>query len=166
MTMKLTSLLSVLVFLFLIACSSGNSGDWKSYNLLKYDLPVIVMAPDSVVIKSDNLMFQKDVTIEGALEEGYGVQIFSTDASSMDAGKIKAQQLADIKQHRYFGEVLKEEEHGFIYTTQLDSANTYHGFKYVVVKGGNEFVFQQMSARKYDLEQVEQMYNAVKGPKK
>lgn len=111
-------------------------------------------------------MFQKDVTIEGLLEEGYGVQIYSAEASSTDAAKIKAQRLADTKQHRFFGELIQDDDHGFIYTTQIDSANVYHGFNWVVVKGGNEFIFQQLSARQYDLNQVEKMYAAVKGPRK
>ncbi len=55
----------------LVACSSnGTPGSWKEHNLLRYDLPISIMGPDSVIVISDNLLFAKDVTIEGALEKG------------------------------------------------------------------------------------------------
>lgn len=162
----------VLLFVFagivlLAACKSdGTPGAWKEHNLLRYDLPVSIMGPDSVNVTSNNLLFSKDVTIEGALEDGFGIQIFSSEASSQDPKKIKAEELAASKRHQYFSELIQDDEQGFIYTTKLDSANVYHGFKYIKVQGAREYIYQNLSGRKYNLNDVKKMYAAVQPQKK
>jgi len=91
----------------IVACNNGGTpGAWKEHNLLQYDLPVTIVGPDSIRVTSNNLMFSKDVTVEGVLEDGYGVQIFSSEASSQDAKKIKAEELAASKKHQYFNEII------------------------------------------------------------
>ena len=151
----------------LIACNGGGTpGAWKEHNLLRYDLPVSVMGPDSVNVNSNNLLFSKDVTIEGVLEEGYGIQIYSSEASSQDPKKIKAEELGASKKHQYFSELIQDDEQGFIYTTKLDSANIYHRFKYIKVQGAKEYIYQDLSGRKYDLDDVKKMYAAVQPKKK
>ncbi len=145
----------------LVACSSnGTPGSWKEHNLLRYDLPISIMGPDSVIVISDNLLFAKDVTIEGALEKGFGVQIFSSEASSQDPKKIKAEELGASKQHKYFDELIQDDETGFIYSTKIDSAHIYHGFKYVKVQGAREYIYQNLGGRQFSLEEVHKMYSA------
>jgi len=164
--MKKTIWIAFVVTVILAGCtSSGAPGSWKEHNLLQYDLPVRIMGPDSVKVTASNLLFQKDVTIEGVLEDGYGVQVFSSSTSSQDATKIKAEELAATKEHRFFKELIQDDAQGFIYSTEIDSANTYHQFKYVKVQGANEYLFQSLSGRKYDLDDVKKMYEAVQ-PKK
>lgn len=158
----------VIIGAVILAGCSGDStpGSWKEHNLLKYDLPVRIMGPDSVRVTSDNLLFQKDVTIEGVLEDGFGVQIFSSSATSQDATKLKADELAATKEHRYFKELIQDDEQGFIYSTEIDSANVYHQFKYLKVQGSQEYLFQSLSGRKYDLNDVKKMYKAVQPKQK
>ncbi|MBT8219892.1 MAG: hypothetical protein KJP00_08705 [Bacteroidia bacterium] len=164
--MKCKSVYVVGIVMFMVGCSAGNNGDWKAHNLLRYDLPISIMAPDSVIVTSDNLLFTKDVTVKGALEEGYNVQIFSSEASTLDPKVIKTQQLADVKTNPYFKELIKDEDQGFIYRTEIDSVNINYGFKWIKVQGDNEFVFQNGIGRFFTLEEVEKMYDACKGPKK
>lgn len=166
MNMNGRSILVVGITLLLICCSKGNNGEWRSHNLLKYDLPISVMAPDSVIITADNLMFTKDVTIKGAFDESYSVQIFSSEASTLDPKAIKNQQLLDVKTNPYFKEVIQDEDQGFIYRTEIDSLNINYGFKWIKVQGDNEFIFQNGIGRFFTLEEVEKMYEACKGPQK
>ena len=165
--MKKTLLITVVVMVSMIACSSnGTQGAWKEHNLLRYDLPVSIMGPDSINVTSNNLLFSKDVTIEGALEDGFGIQIYSSEASSQDPKKIKAEELAAVKRHQYFSELIQDDEQGFIYSTKLDSANVYHAFSYIKVQGAREYIYQNLSGRKYDLDDVRKMYAAVQPKKK
>jgi len=165
--MKRIIFIGILGVGILFGCNSeGTPGAWKEHNLLRYDLPVRVMGPDSVKVTSNNLLFSKDVTIEGALEDGYGIQIFSSEASSQDPKKIKAEELAASKKHQFFDELIQDDDQGFIFSTKLDSANVYHGFKYIKVQGAKEYIYQNLSGRKYDLDDVKKMYKAVQPKKK
>ena len=164
--MKCKSVFVVGVVWLMMGCSGGDNGDWRSHNLLRYDLPISIIGPDSVIVTSDNLLFAKDVTIKGAFDEGFSVQIFSSEANTLDPKAIKEQQLADVKTNPYFKEVIKDEEQGFIYRTEIDSLNINYGFKWVKVQGDNEFIFQNGIGRFFTLEEVEKMYDACKGPKK
>lgn len=165
--MKKILLFALVGIVSVVACNSdGMPGAWKEHNLLRYDLPVSVMGPDSVKVTSNNLLFSKDVTIEGALEKGYGIQIYSSEARSQDPKKIKAEELGASKSHQYFSELLQDDEQGFIYTTKLDSANVYHAFRYIKVQGDKEYVYQNLSGRKYNLDEVKKMYAAVQPNKK
>jgi len=160
-------LILVLVFVsLLIACGDSAPGSWKEHNLLRYDLPISVMGPDSVTIEANNLLFDKDITIEGALDKSYGIQIFSSDARSQDVKKVKAEELADTKLHKFFDELIEDNEDGFIYSTRIDSSNIYHAFKYVKIQGDKEYIYQNLSGRQYSIDDVRKMYSAIQPKKK
>jgi len=165
--MKKTIWIACIGAMMLAGCAGDSAiGSWKEHNLLQYDLPIRIMGPDSVKVTSDNLLFQKDVTIESVLEDGYGIQIFSSEASSQDATKLKADELAATKQHKFFKELIQDDEQGFIYSTEIDSVNIYHQFKYIKVQGSKEYLFQSLSGRKYDLDEVKKMYKSVQPKQK
>jgi len=60
--MKRIIFIGILGVGILFGCNSeGTPGAWKEHNLLRYDLPVRVMGPDSVKVTSNNLLFSKGI---------------------------------------------------------------------------------------------------------
>ncbi|MCB0548914.1 MAG: hypothetical protein KDD19_15145 [Phaeodactylibacter sp.] len=158
--MKKTLLFS-LIALFFAACQSEPGGGLKETDLLSFGVPVTIMAPDSAVIKADDLGggLIRDITIRGA--DNYNVQVFATQAETSDIARLKAEQLADVKSIRYFEQIISEEEDGFIYKMAIDSSNTSYGFRYIVLQGDLEITFQTGLLGTFSQEEVERMYQAV-----
>jgi hypothetical protein len=155
----------ILILLGIIAglwsCQQEPADDWKLTSLMPYGVPVTIMAPDSVIVKTSDMGgLLKDITVRGG--EDYYLQIYATDAETTDISKIKANQLAEVKSNRYFSRIVMEEEPGFIYETQIDSNNINYGFRYIRVQGDKEYIFQTGLTSIYSLEEVERMYEAVK----
>lgn len=143
------------------SCQQEAAGDWEPTSLMPYGVPVTIMAPDSVVVKTSDMGgLLKDITVRGG--EEYSIQIYATDAETNDISKIKANQLADVKSNRYFSRIVEEEEAGFIYETQIDSSNINYGFRYIHLQGDKEYIFQTGLTGLYTQEEVERMYEAVK----
>jgi len=149
------------LLLLLAACQSEPGGGLKETDLLPYGIPVAIMAPDSAEIKSGELGggLIKDVTVRGA--GNYKVQVFATQAETSDMARVKAGQLADVKSNRYFSRIVREEENGFIYQTAIDSSNISYGFRYIVLQGDLEIVFQTGLLGTFSEEEAEKMYQAV-----
>jgi hypothetical protein len=76
--------------------------------------------------------------------------------------KVKSDQLNTVKDTRYFSKIVREEEEGFIYESAFDSTTTGYGFRYIQIKGDKEYVFQTGLVGTFSLEEVENMYKAVK----
>ena len=147
--------------LFLVACQNTNSSsDMRSLDLLQYGIPMTIMAPDSVEVKSGSISFSKDVTIKGE-EPGFDIQVFAYDATSMDNQVVKNEQLEQVKANRYFSKIVQDDPNGFIYEIALDSTSLNYGFKYVRVQGDREYIFQNGMVGSFSLEEATKMYEAV-----
>lgn len=129
-------------------------------NLLAYDVPLTIMAPDSAVIKKEDWGIMQIVTVQKGKD--YDLQIQSSEASSTDIATIKAQKIIDVKNERYFSKIVQEDENGFVFETQPDSTTNYYGFYYFTIQGDKEYVIQNGLAGNYTLEQAQNMYKAVK----
>lgn len=148
----------------LSSCTSDATGNWKSLDLMKYNLPVTIMAPDSAEVKSSSLSgVMQDVTIDSPADR-YSVQIFSSQASTNDLTRLKAEQLQLVRDNRYFSNIVREEPNGFIFMNQIDSTSIY-GFRHIVYQGDQEIVFQNSFGGTFTLEETEAMYAAVKQKK-
>ena len=146
---------------FIISCQKEKQEEWQSLDLLQYGIPVSILAPDSAVVKSDDLGgLIKDVTIKRG--DDYSVQIYATDATTTDIAQVKAEQLAEVKGNRYFSKIVEEEETGFVYEMMLDSTNINYGFRHVRVQGDLELIFQPGLIGTFTLDEAEKMYEAVK----
>lgn len=158
--MKRIILFSFIALCF-AACQSEPGGHLKETDLMPYGIPVSIMAPDSAEIKADDLGggLIKDVTIRG--KDNYNVQVFATQAETSDMARVKASQLADVKSIRYFEKIINEEEDGFIYQTAIDSNNISYSFRYIVLQGDLEIIFQTGLLGTFSQEEVERMYQAV-----
>ena len=157
--------LIIAALILLFACQNSDSkGNMKALDLLQYGIPMTIMAPDSVAVKSGNLSFSKDVTIKGEAP-GFDLQIFAYDATTTDIDAVKNEQLEQVKANPYFSKVLQNDPNGFLYEIALDSTNLSYGFKYVRVQGDKEYIFQNGMVGSFSLEDAEMMYEAVQQDK-
>ena len=155
-------LLLALALLFTVfACTRDRAQNWQPLDLMKYNVPVTIMAPDSATVKAANLSgIMQDVTVTSAADR-YAVQILASQASTNDMARLKAEQLELVRDNRYFERIVREEEAGFIFENRIDSTALY-GFRYIVYQGDQEFVFQNGFSGTFTLPEVEAMYAAVK----
>lgn len=145
----------------LIACQSSSSSEWKPLNLLQYNIPITILAPDSAKVVNSTLGVIQDVTVKSQ-EDNYSIQIFASEATTTSLPAIKTSQLLDIRNNPFFSKIVMEEEPGFIYENQLDSNLINYGFRYIRVQGDKEYVFQTGLVGQFSLEEVKRMYEAVK----
>ncbi len=141
-------------------CKNEVQEDLKPLDLLKWGIPITILAPDSAQVKTMDMGgLLKDVTIKG--DNNYYIQIYASDAATTDIARIKSDQLAEVKANRYFSKIVSEEEDGFIYENAVDSANIYYGFRHIRVQGDMEYVFQTGLIGSFTQEEVEKMNGAV-----
>jgi hypothetical protein len=160
--MRLTLFTAIALICF--SCSSDSGSDWKALDLMKYNVPVTIMAPDSAKVKATNLSgIMQDVTIK-SIDDNYSIQVLASQASTNDMTRLKSDQLQFVRDNRYFDSVLTEEPNGFIFLNMIDSISAY-GFRHIIYQGDQDFVFQNSFDGIFTLEQVEAMYAAVKQKK-
>ena len=149
---------SCLLALFLLA--SDPADQWKELDLMKYQIPVKIMAPDSAKVKATNLSgIMQDVTVKSSADR-YSVQVLASQASTNDMTKLKAEQLELVRDNRYFESIVREDPNGFIFQNLIDTTSLY-GFRHIIYQGDQEFVFQNSFDGTFSLEEVEAMYRAV-----
>ncbi len=155
-------LCSLFIALLLFSCGNEDAADeWKPLDLMKYNVPVVIAAPDSAKVSATNLSgIMQDVTIKSP-EDRYSVQVLASRASSNDMAKLKSEQLDLVRDNRYFESVVREEAQGFVFQNKIDTLSLY-GFRYIIYQGDQEFVFQNAFDGTFSLEEVEAMYAAVK----
>ena len=145
---------------FLSSCQSDGGSDLQPLDLMQYNIPLTIQAPDSVNVKTMDLVVQKDVTVRGATDENYYVQIYASDAATNDLAQAKAEQLSEVKSNRYFSKIVEEEDAGFIYENKIDSTTNY-GFRYIHLQGDQQYVFQTGLIGNFTQESAKRMYDAV-----
>lgn len=150
-----------LILLFCFSCGQDQQ-TLKPLNLLKYGLAVTIEAPDSAKVKTSDMGIMKDITVIDGDGKDYSLQIFSSQAMSVDVAQIKADQITDAKKNPYFSKIIREDDNGFIYETTIDSTLTNYWFKYIQIMGDQEIIFQPGMGGSFSLEQVERMYESVK----
>ncbi len=159
--MRKYGLLLLALPLLWFGCRSEAGGGLKETDLLPYGVPVTILAPDSARIQARDLAgVYRDVTVKG--EGNYSVQVLASTAEDSNLPRIKAEQLADVKANRYFRRVVREEEDGFLYETALDSSYTNFGFRYIVLQGDLEIIFQTGLVGQFTQEEAEEMWEAVR----
>ena len=155
--MKYLSIIAIAI-LCLCACKSDPTSDYATLDLLQYGMPIDVAAPDSAVVKSSDLGVMKDVTVTG--QDGYAVQIFSSDATTTDPVSVKNGLLSDVKAGTYFSKIVEEYEHGFIFEKKIGERINYD-FRFVKLQADKEYTFQTALLGTFSEEQVRTMYESV-----
>jgi hypothetical protein len=160
--MKKSSPIFLFFLLLLASCGTDKTAGLQPLRLLKYNVPLTILAPDSVKVETEDLVFQKGVTVRND-QERYFVQIWMKNSMSGEPAKIKKEQLEEAKKDPYFSSIVKDEENGFIFEKKIDSTHTNYDFRYVKVQGDKEYIFQTGFIGTFTQEEVEQMYESVKG---
>ncbi len=152
--------LSPLLLIFLLLTSCKESKPVAKLDLMKYGLPISINAPENAIVEADDMGVMQDVTIQAG--EDYYIQIYGSDAVSVDAKAIFQKKKADIEKGPFFTEISMEEENGMIYKKNIDENTIDYDFIYVKIQGDKEFIFQTGLIGMFNEEQVKEMYNSVK----
>ncbi|HJW31644.1 MAG TPA: hypothetical protein VJ508_20625 [Saprospiraceae bacterium] len=121
---------------------------------------MVIQAPDSAQVLEKDYKFMRDLTIRKGRD--FDLQIFELNASSQDAAGEKLHQLTSVREDPFFKEVVREDEHGFIYSKRLDSTTVDYDFRYIKLLGEKELIFQTGLTGTFNLDEVTSMYNAVR----
>lgn len=143
------------------ACNQDAKNGWSEHNLMRYNVPIAISAPDSVKISTAEVSgIVRDVTVED-LDNDYSIQIFSGQAFTNDIARLKADQLDLVRGNPYFNRIVEEEPAGFIFENQIDSTSSF-GFRYVIYQGDLEIIVQNGMGKIFSEESVRKMYEGVK----
>ncbi len=157
--MKNTFFPVFLLCLVLPACRQEPEG-FKELDLNPFGLPFSILAPDSAEVIPKDYGVMRDITVRKG--EDFFIQIFEFEAPRTDAAGEKLRQLQTVREDPFFHEVIREDEHGFIYATRPDSLQTYYDFRHIRMAGTKELIFQTGLVGRFSLEEVKKMYKAVK----
>jgi hypothetical protein len=157
--MKFSIPFGILLTLLSIACRT-DSVDMKELDLNPHGVPVTIMAPHSAEVRTKDYTIMRDITIRKG--EDFFIQIFEINVPQYDAAGEKLRQLATVTQDPFFKEILREDDHGFIYSKHKDSLHVEYDFRYVKIVEDKELIFQTGLVGSFSLEAVKRMYNAVK----
>lgn len=153
-------ILSIFFVLCLGACTKKHQVKLVELDLMSYEMPIVIQAPEGAEINKMDLIVQKDITVKSG--DGYYIQIFESDITNRDPQQVKAQLLETVQENPYFSQLIQEDPNGFIYKTQIDSTRENFSFRYVRLQGDKEYTFQTGMIGQFTLDQVRTMYEAVK----
>jgi hypothetical protein len=149
-----------LIALAIIACRTDPAlPTIKPLDLNAYGIPMVIQAPDSTVVVVKNYQFMRDITIRKGVD--FDIQLFEFASSKADAAGEKLHQLASVREDPFFRDIIREDDHGFIYSKQLDSLTIDYDFRKVKFFGERELVFQTGIAGSFTLDQVTRMYKSI-----
>ena len=146
--------------LMILAACSPDYGELRPLDLHPYNIPMVILAPDSAEILEKDYKFMRDITIRKGPD--FDLQFFELESSTGDAAGEKLHQITSVKEDPFFVALIKEEDYGFIYSKRLDSTRIDYDFRYIRLFGEKEIIVQTGLAGSYNLEQVKRMYRAVK----
>ncbi len=155
------SLLALGMLLWMVACKVEPK--LKPLNLMKYGVPLTILAPDSAVVKKRDMIVQQDITIQGP--DGFDLQLYVSNASTTDPKALKDSLLAQVKRQPYFSKLIAIEDQGFIFENKVDSAAVFYDFRYVIIRAGKEYQFQGGLLGNFTIEQATRMYEAATSAK-
>lgn len=155
----MSRLLLPLLLFILVACQPEPT-PLQPLDLQAFNIPIVILAPDSAEILEKNYKFMRDITVKKGPD--FDLQIFELESGAVDAAGEKLHQMESVKEDPFFVEVIKEEDYGFIFSKRLDSVTIDYDFRYIQLFDGKEIIFQTGLGGSYNLEQVKRMYRAVK----
>lgn len=144
--------------LFLMSSCKDSAPKYPKLDLMKYGFPVEINAPEGATVEKGDLGIMQDVTIKSGDE--YYVQIFGSDATTINVSDIKNGQLTEVKASPFFSKIIEEHDAGFIYEKKIDDRINYD-FRYTKILADKEYVYQTGLVGTYTEEQVRSMYESV-----
>jgi len=98
------------LILLLASCKSDPAKGFDDLDLMKHGLPIKIKAPADAVVEVSDLGWMKDVTVEKG--DKFSLQITASNTTSLDKGKLIAEQKSTIEKGKYFSKIISEDEHG------------------------------------------------------
>lgn len=148
----------VFSFLGILACKNNN---FKATDLSQYGVPTSIMAPEGVVIASEDLAGGlKNVTLQ---KDRYDVQIIGLDSGAASAKEFVTEKQNELKGSDPSFKILQEDEDGFVYETTSDGTN--YNFYCVKSLGGKFYTFQTGFTALPTKDEAQDMYDAVQSAK-
>ena len=129
-------------------------------SLLSHGMPIVILTPPNPVISKQDMRVQREVSVRKG--KGFAVDVYESSATTRDLAAIKGRLLFEVQGNPYYQKVIEDGEQGFIYQTAIDSSYINYGFRYFLVQGDNEYVFQSGLGTKFTEDEVRTMYEAVK----
>ena len=143
-----------------IACGSeSNSVELVELDLLSEGMPVVIKAPADPLIETKTLGVDRVMTVRKG--QDFYLDIFEASAVNRDKTAIKSKLLREVQGHPYYQKIISDDDNGFIYETAVDSSYINYGFRYFLLQGDKEYIFQTGMSGQYSLESVQTMYDAV-----
>ncbi|MFT4565190.1 MAG: hypothetical protein ACI9FN_000139 [Saprospiraceae bacterium] len=158
--MRLIQFALFVLFAFVLSSCEKESVKLVPLDLLSEGLSLKINAPEGAIVISNDLFIMKDVTVRDSA--GYNLQIFETEASSLNASTITDRLVEEIENSAFYDSMISREEDGFIYKKVIDENYINYDFRHVKVRGEKQFVMQAGLTTTYTLDQIEIMYNSVK----
>ncbi|MFT6806874.1 MAG: hypothetical protein ACJA01_000090 [Saprospiraceae bacterium] len=158
--MRLIQFALFVLFAFVLSSCEKESVKLVPLDLLSEGLSLKINAPEGAIVISNDLFIMKDVTVRDSA--GYNLQIFETEASSLNASTITDRLVEEIENSAFYDSMITREEDGFIYKKVIDENYINYDFRHVKVRGEKQFVMQAGLTTTYTLDQIEIMYNSVK----
>jgi hypothetical protein len=149
-------LFSALVMVMMTACKQGEV-KMVAVDLLKYGIPVTIQAPKNATVTQP--YGEGEVWIQDTASN-FDIQVMKMITLGNDAAKVKSEQLEATKVVEGFSKLIMEEKSGFIFEENIAVLN--YDFKYIIVQGDHQYIFQKGFTTIATLEAVETMYEAVK----
>ncbi len=131
----------------------------KPLDLHAYGIPMVILAPDSTMVLEKDYQFMRDMIFRR--EPDFDIQLFELTSDATDASGEKMHQLTSVRKDPFFRELIRDEDHGFIFSKNLDSLNVDYDFRFIKLFGDKELIFQTGLARSFTLDQVTKMYQAI-----
>jgi len=150
----------LIILIVIIACRTEPAG-YQTLHLGEYGLDISLSVPDSARITARDYGIVKDITIRDSVD--FSIQIFAFVAPTDDTAGEKLRQLQTAREDPYFGELIREDEDGFIFSKHLDSTLTDYDFRYIRIMGDRELIFQTGLVGTFSLDAVRRMYASARG---
>ncbi|MEL6390796.1 MAG: hypothetical protein AAFQ02_11610 [Bacteroidota bacterium] len=157
--MKFTSItMTLFISLLLFSCKPGVS-DMEPLDLLSEDIPFSILAPAGVSTEARDVGIVRDITIQN--DDWYSLQIYESEARSLDVSSIIAELKTEAKGNPFFSQMIEENEDGFIFERVVDDEYTNYDFRHVKIRGDKQYLIQTGLSRQYTLDQVKTLFKSV-----
>ena len=150
----------VLLTLGMQSCSTALDSDYEEIDLMRHGLPIKIMGPPDVEIKSSTSMGQQTVTIDGGPD--FMIEVSKGEFNSGSRDNLLNEQKGFVTSNRLFHEMILEEADGFIYEFKINEENSNFGFRRVHIQGDHEYIFRNGMSRIFTEEQAMNMFHSVK----
>ena len=159
-------LLSLLIVLTLLACQSNQNSEHvldHSLNLLEYGIPLAIMTPDSFTVDNNSTSLMQELKITST---DYLVYVYGYDMTG-EPSVQKSKKMLEVQTDPYsvFGDILKEEMNGFVYSLKAtgDTTTAYNFHRYIRVSNKLYHLTSSAGGRRppFAKKQMIEMFNST-----